>query len=210
MLYAPLYKMAGTVALTRDGHGYTYTRTGNVGRSLLGDNFPSVAGAPTDYGSFETDLYGLGIRRQATIFSWARPVAVAGGYLYVLSDWNTNVGTAIRIESLSGVTWYVYPNNHRITATVVPNLSLNTSCLITCIMDGAVMRLFVNGVQMGVDTALAEDVGDSASPLRVGAQGSLLDNSQRPVIVHSHTVYPRPFSFHEQWEWYQKTRPMWQ
>ena len=95
--------------------------------------------------------------------------ALDTGVAYLLSDYNT-VGMALRFNNSTSADFYVYGANHRITYTYafVPN----TWYHLVGVMDTANMYMYLNGVNVGSQT-LAEDIGNSASTLKIGCRGDI-------------------------------------
>ena len=143
--------------------------TKNTGVSLANAVYDSNAQINFDGVSSYVDLginaYGLGIRRAATFSGWL--MQTTGGSAYLISDWN-GTGTTLRFNKPSSADFYVYPNNHRITATYT--FTQNVWYNIVGVMSYGIMYMYINGVQVGSNT-LGEDIGDSPSTLKIGCRG---------------------------------------
>jgi hypothetical protein len=123
-----------------------------------------------DYINLSTNAYNLGIRRTATFSGWVQPNNFST-FSNVVSDWNNNLGMTLRIDSGgTTATVYVYPNNHRIVASY--SFTAGIWYYLVGVMDGNNLYLYVNGVLVG-STTLGEDIGSSASTLKVGNRGDL-------------------------------------
>ena len=123
-----------------------------------------------DYIDLGTNAYNLGIRRTATFSGWVQPNNFST-FSNVVSDWNTNLGMTLRIDSGgTTATVYVYPNNHRIVASY--SFTAGIWYYLVGVMDGNNLYLYISGVLVG-STTLGEDIGSSASTLKVGNRGDL-------------------------------------
>jgi hypothetical protein len=151
--------------------------------------------------------FGLGIRRNATFAGWIRSngATTAGGPV-VISDWNSNNGFILRLDNTfapSGLTFYVYPNNHRINVSA--GVAANTWAHLVGVMDGANTYAYINGVQVGT-TTLGEDIGSSASPLRLLFRGDLGTTQTGPGNVDDVAIWNRSLSAPEVAALYNATR----
>ncbi len=134
----------------------------------------AIGSAATHRIDLTTNAYDLGIRRHATFAGLIRATAGAAFHHPLISDWNTSLGFNLRFDATSGrVLMYIYPNNHR--ATSANGLwELNTWYWLVGVMDGANMYIYLDGKQVATQT-LGEDIGDSASPMRIGTRGDMDD-----------------------------------
>ena len=64
------------------------------------------------------NAFDLGIRRHATFAAWVSIDDVTATLDDVISDWNTDNGMTLRVDG-NDLVFYVYPNDHRITAANV-------------------------------------------------------------------------------------------
>jgi len=128
------------------------------GYSLFFDNSPDLI----DIG---INSFDLGIVRHATYMAWM--TTTGGPNETLISDFNSNIGMALRVENNDEYTAFVYPGNHRINTT---GLSLAGWHHYTLVLDGANMFGYVDGIEIGTQT-LAEDIGDSAENIKIGSRG---------------------------------------
>lgn len=187
--YNPSISNAGLLLLVDAGNPRSYSGSGTAWRDATGNgNDATIVGSPTftsdgarsyfkfsnssspatQYAVFSKNSYGLGIRQNATFAGWIKQYNTSGNYL--VSDWN-GVGITVRTNSDTSSDFYVYPNNHRITVT--QTFADQTWYNFACVMDGANMYTYINGVLAGSQT-LGEDVGNSSNNLTIGARGDLL------------------------------------
>ncbi len=136
----------------------------NEGQQAL--QFDTSASTYVDLG---INAYDLGIRRHATFSMWCKADDEVD-QRHILSDWNTSQGFAVRFSTASTIVFFVYPNNHRITVT--PVVPPGVMYHIVAVMDGANMRLYLDGEFLAT-TTLGEDIGDSASTIKIGVRGDL-------------------------------------
>lgn len=116
-----------------------------------------------------TNLFDLGIRQNATWWTWARLHAGATSNNTYISDWTSNQGFALREES-GGVTCYVYPANDRVTsAGTTMNDVFET---IAGTMDGVTLRVYIRGREVGTAN-LTADIGSSINPIHLGNRGDV-------------------------------------
>lgn len=165
----------------------------------------------TDYIDLGSNTYDLGIRRHATFathISWRdfSTTRSLGG------DWNDSLGWSIRIDNATTMVFFIYPNNHRITATV-PTLVANQVYHVVGVMNGATMHLYLDGRQVG-QAALNEDIGDSAETVKLGQRGdgtSYLNGSIEDFLIYTralnaqevHKLATAPFGWigFDYWAW---------
>lgn len=161
----------------------TITATG-----LTYDTAGAPSFSPTAYADLGRNVYSYGITRFATFAGWIKPTNAAAYGAYVLSDWN-NLGMTLRINNATSTDFYVYPNNHRVTASYT--FTDNVWYYLVGVMDGANMYTYVNGVQVGT-TTLGEDIGNSPSTLKIASRG---DGTGGCAQVTGHTtMYNRALS----------------
>lgn len=142
----------------------------NRSLSLANTSFDSSGQISFDGVSSYVDLgisaYNLGITRYATFCGWLMRTS-SDGAAYLISDWN-GTGMTLRFNNSSSADFYVYPNNHRITAGFTS--TQNVWYHITGVMSYNSMLMYINGVQVGGAT-LQESIGNTASTLKIGARG---------------------------------------
>jgi hypothetical protein len=92
----------------------------------------------------------------------------AGGSAYLISDYDADKGMTLRFNNPSSADFYVYPNNHRVT--VAYTFTQNVWYNIVGVMSYGIMYMYINGVLAGSNT-LGEDIGNSASTLKIGCRG---------------------------------------
>lgn len=121
----------------------------------------------SNYIDLNTTSYALGIRRSASYSCWIKPTTNSS--MYGISDYGTNgLGMTLRTNSNTSADFYVYPNNHRITYTY--NFAPNVWYNLVGVMDSDNIYMYLNGALVA-SAALAEDIGLSASTLKIGARG---------------------------------------
>jgi len=169
----PCQEGAGTKAFDVSGYGNHGTLTNMdpatdwvaspYGRALDFDT-----AHPGQWVDLHTNAYDLGIRRHATFYVLSKSNNTAMSHW--LSDYNSLKGFTLRKEADETLTFYVYPNNHRINTTAT--IALGQWHCIVGVMDGANMYLYLDGLSVGSQT-LGEDIGDSASSIKIGQRGDL-------------------------------------
>ena len=120
----------------------------------------------SSYVNLGINSYNLGIRRAATFSGWL--MQTAGGSAYLISDYDADKGMTLRFNNPSSADFYVYPNNHRVT--VAYTFTQNVWYNIVGVMSYGIMYMYINGVLAGSNT-LGEDIGNSASTLKIGCRG---------------------------------------
>ncbi len=141
------------------------------------------------YVDIGVDAYGLGIRRHATFAACVYP-NTSGAYRNIMGDWQSQSGGfTIRIDDDDKLTFFVYPNNHRITTTAT--VTENAWNFIVGVLDGANMYLYLDGLQVGTQT-LGEDIGDDAGTLKLGRRGDA--NHYFLGFMSESSVHSRAFS----------------
>jgi len=173
------------------GNGYDGTFTGTV--DWVSGKFGSAIQILSNENvTLPLNAYDMGIRRHATFVLFFRIVNSVAENRYMFSDYNSSKGFAIRIDNAAGVSFFVYPNNHRVT--VAHTFVINRDYMLVGVMDGPNMYLYLDGVYL--DSALlGEDIGDSISPIRIGVRGDLDGTASH--IVHFGSIYNRALSASE-------------
>lgn len=166
-----------TAAPTIDG---ALGRHGGYGSLNLGN---------TQYIDFSQSSYDLGVRRNATFAGWVRRKNTTSTNV-VLSDWASSNGFNLRTDDNVTATFYIYPNNHRITYT--GTFTTGVWYHLAGVMDGATMYLYVNGVQVASET-LGEDIGSSGSSLKIGTRSDLADGFSS-AFFDGATIHSRSLS----------------
>jgi concanavalin A-like lectin/glucanase superfamily protein len=158
---------AGTAANDGSGRnnngvlsGTTWTTSGKFGGALSFDGASSWVTVP--------DAASLDLTNGMTLEAWVRPTALSG--------WRTTVMK----ETATGHAYSLYANdntpNPAVTVTIgaadrsavgTSQVPLNTWTHLAATYDGAMLRLYVNGVQAGT-RAQTGNITVSASPLRIG------------------------------------------
>ena len=146
-----------------------------------------VFNGTTNYIDLGINAYNLSITSLATFSGWMMSTSSTA---YLVSDWNNNIGMSLRFNDLNSADFYVYPNNHRITATY--SFSVNVWYNIVGVMDVANMYMYINGNLVGT-TTLGENIGNSSSTLKIGARGDLAPTSSAQK-VSSLQIYNRVLS----------------
>jgi hypothetical protein len=144
-----------------------------------------------DYVPLWSNLYNMGVRRHATISALVN--LRGSGLRTVCGDYYSAAGGfSIRFDSSGQVTFYVYPNNHRIQSSASYGLGWHH---VVGVMDGENMYLYVDGAPAG-NAALGEDIGDIPIPVTIGAAiggSSLFFNGQLSSLL----LHNRALSFSE-------------
>lgn len=122
----------------------------------------------SSYVDLGISAYNLGITRYATFCGWCMRTS-STGQAVLISDWN-GTGMTIRFNNNTSIDFYVYPNNHRITASF--SSSQNVWYHLVGVMSYNNMFLYVNGNLVGTAT-LQESIGNTASTLKIGVRGDL-------------------------------------
>jgi hypothetical protein len=154
-----------TGRLTTTNHGATAT-------DGVGDGAMAASGGP--YVDLGTTVYGLGIRQSATFSGWMRLRSNSYNDT-MMGDWNNYVGMALRVDDgNASATFYVYPdNNDNLRLNPSYNFQMNTWYYLVGVMDGATMRLYINGSE-AASGPLGEDIGNSGADLMVANRGDLV------------------------------------
>ena len=130
----------------------------------------------SSYVDLGINSYNLGITRNATYSGWIMRTSSTGS-AYLISDWN-GTGMTLRFNNDTSLDFYVYPNNHRITASY--SSTQNVWYHLTAVMAYNTMTAYINGVSVG-STTLQESIGNSPSTLKIGARGDATSISSQKV-----------------------------
>ena len=152
----------------------------------------------TKYVDLGINLFGMGIRRHATIILQVAFADTGTVTSEIFGDWNNSQGLAARgnFGEDNVLTVFVYPGNHRINATVT--IADDEWVSIAAVMDGANMFLYFNGDEVGTQT-LGEDIGDSAATAKIGTRGDLSNPVHGQIgSTHIHSRALSPSEIQEQ------------
>jgi hydrogenase maturation factor HypE len=185
----------GTVAADASGNGRTGTvagatwvTTGKFGNALKFDGVQSLVRV--------ADADALDLTDRMTIDAWVYPTALSG--------WRTVV---LKAAGPTGLAYGLYANNNAPqpamtvkvqgtdqSATGTAKLPLNAWTFLSATYDGAMLRMFVNGTQVG-SLALSGSIVTSSDLLTIG--GNLVWGEYFQGRIDNVRIYNRPLSASE-------------
>lgn len=161
----PTSLVAGSRSSTQGLYNLLRTSTVSLANSVFDNGGNITFDGVSSYVDLGINAYNLGLRRTGTFMGWL--MQTGGSSAYLISDWN-GVGMTLRMNNPSSSDFYVYAANKRITVSYT--FTQNVWYHMCGVMDETTMYLYINGALVG-STTLAEDIGNSASTLKIGARG---------------------------------------
>jgi len=155
-------------------------------------------GSTTDRITLTKNFYDLGWRDKGSICFWFKMNTDydTSKDHYLFGDWYSDLGSNMRINANSGtLSWYVYPNNHRITTT--NTITADTWYFLCGISDGSNMYLYLNGNLWGSTTTSGDSMGDSSKKLNFGNTGTDTIKNSIDGIMDDIRIYNRSLSSEE-------------
>ena len=169
----------GTIANDNSGNGNNGTLTNNPGWSVSGKFGAAILFDGTNDFININDANSLDLTNGMTLEAWVNPSNLTN-YKTVLCKENgtSNLAYSLSANNNTSGTANQRPNSRiRIgtatkTVTGTTKLALNTWVHIACTYDGAIMRFYVNSVQVST-FATTGNIATTSNPLRIGGSTAL-------------------------------------
>lgn len=150
----------------------------------------------------------LNITSQITLDVWIKSTALANGShgdglisKGVSSDGNAAVYELLLLPAASSNYPYfrIFTTVARVYSTSIILIPVNSIANITCTYNGAIMRIFINGVESGVGNAVAGNIQANTEQLTIGVRYSQKDlpgiaDSFYTGNIYSSKIYNRSLS----------------
>lgn len=141
------------------------------------------------YVNCTNDMVGYGLTDTWTITGWMYPTQVAA-INTLCGDYDGANGLQIRIAAGgTQAVYFVYPNNHRITASYT--FSANNWYFWVADANGTDMNLYINNTFAGTTSLADQDIGDTTATLKIGQRGDLAAGNNMVGRIDDFALFSR-------------------